>query len=75
MPDWPGSGFMLALSVMFKSSKSGGRTNKYGQFVLAVDNARDDPDELFDRAHAAEKIGDICRSRATLSDSYEKRSD
>ena len=37
----------------------GGRTNKYGQFVLAVDGARDDPDELFDRAHAAEQMGDI----------------
>ena len=37
----------------------GGRTDKYGQFVLAVDGARDDPDELFDRAHSAEQIGDI----------------
>jgi tetratricopeptide (TPR) repeat protein len=36
-----------------------GRTDKYGQFVLAVDGARDDPDELFDRAHSAEQIGDI----------------
>jgi tetratricopeptide (TPR) repeat protein len=40
----------------------GGRTDKYGQFVLAVDNARDDPDELFDRANAAEKIGDIAEA-------------
>ena len=37
----------------------GGRTNKYGQFVLAVDGAREDPDELFDRAHAAEQMRDI----------------
>jgi tetratricopeptide (TPR) repeat protein len=37
----------------------GGRTDKYGQFVLAVDDAREDPDELFDRAHAAEQIGDV----------------
>ena len=40
----------------------GGRTDKYGQFVLAVDGARDDPDELFDRAHAAEQIGDIAEA-------------
>jgi tetratricopeptide (TPR) repeat protein len=40
----------------------GGRTDKYGQFVLAVDDARDDPDELFDRAHAAEKIGDVAEA-------------
>jgi hypothetical protein len=33
--------------------QSGGRTDKDGQFVLAVDNARDDPDDPFDRAHAA----------------------
>ena len=39
-----------------------GRTDKYGQFVLAVDDARDDPDELFDRAHAAEQMGDIAEA-------------
>jgi tetratricopeptide (TPR) repeat protein len=39
--------------------QSGGRTNKYGQFVFAVDDARDDPDDLFDRAHAAEQMGDF----------------
>src|SRR5262245_33938081 len=38
--------------------QAGGRTDKYGQFVLAVDRARDDPDELFDRAHTAEQMGD-----------------
>src|SRR5262249_7354030 len=37
----------------------GGRTDKYGQFVLAVDDAREDSDELFDQAHAAEQIGDV----------------
>ena len=37
----------------------GGRTDKYGQFVLAVDEARADPDELFERAQSAEQIGDI----------------
>ena len=40
----------------------GGRTDKYGQFVLAVENARDDPDELFDRAFAAEQLGDIAEA-------------
>src|ERR1700751_5134733 len=42
--------------------QSGGRTNKYGQFVLAVDDAREDPDELFDLAHAAEQMGDIAEA-------------
>jgi len=42
--------------------QSGGRTDKYGQFVLAVDDARDDPDELFDRAHSAEQIGDLAEA-------------
>jgi tetratricopeptide (TPR) repeat protein len=42
--------------------QSGGRTDKYGQFVLAVDHARDDPADLFDRAHAAEQIGDIAEA-------------
>lgn len=37
----------------------GGRTDKYGQFVLSVDGVRDDPDDLFDRAHAADQTGDI----------------
>src|ERR1700722_4811040 len=40
----------------------GGRTDKYGQFVLAVDGTRDDPDELFDRAHSAEQGGDIAEA-------------
>jgi tetratricopeptide (TPR) repeat protein len=42
--------------------QSGGRTDKYGQFVLAVDHARDDPDDLFDRAHAAEQLGEIAEA-------------
>jgi len=39
-----------------------GRIDRYGQFVLAVDVARDDPDELFDRAHAAQQMGDIAEA-------------
>jgi tetratricopeptide (TPR) repeat protein len=42
--------------------QSGGRTNKYGQFIMAVDGAREDPDELFDRAHAAEQRGNIAEA-------------
>jgi tetratricopeptide (TPR) repeat protein len=42
--------------------QSGGRTDKYGQFVLAVDHAREDPDDLFERAHAAEQMGDIAEA-------------
>jgi tetratricopeptide (TPR) repeat protein len=42
--------------------QSGGRANKYGQFILAVDGAREDPDELFDRAHAAEQMGDTAEA-------------
>jgi tetratricopeptide (TPR) repeat protein len=36
-----------------------GRTDKYGQFVLAVDDAPENPDKLFDRAHAAEQMGNV----------------
>jgi tetratricopeptide (TPR) repeat protein len=40
----------------------GGRTDKHGQFVLSVDQVRDDPDELFDRAHSAEQTGDVAEA-------------
>jgi tetratricopeptide (TPR) repeat protein len=42
--------------------QSGGRTDKHGQFVLAVDGACHDPDDLFDRAYAAEQLGDIAEA-------------
>ncbi len=42
--------------------QTGGRTDKYGQFVLAVEDARVDPDDVFDRAIAAEQIGDIAEA-------------
>jgi tetratricopeptide (TPR) repeat protein len=42
--------------------QAGGRTDKYGQFVFAVDGARDDPDELFERAQSAEQMGDIAEA-------------
>ena len=40
----------------------GGRTDKYGQFVFAVDEARSDPDELFDQAQSAEQVGDTAEA-------------
>jgi tetratricopeptide (TPR) repeat protein len=40
----------------------GGRTDKYGQFVFAVDEARSDPDELFDQAQSAEQAGDTAEA-------------
>jgi tetratricopeptide (TPR) repeat protein len=39
-----------------------GRTDKYGQFVLAVDEAPENPDELFDGAHAAEQMGNVAEA-------------
>jgi tetratricopeptide (TPR) repeat protein len=39
--------------------QAGGRTDKHGQFVLAVDDCRHNPDDLFARAQAAEQVGDI----------------
>jgi tetratricopeptide (TPR) repeat protein len=42
--------------------QTGGRTDKYGQFVLAVEGARDDPDDLFDRALVAEQVGDVAEA-------------
>jgi tetratricopeptide (TPR) repeat protein len=40
----------------------GGRTDKYGQFVFAVDEARVDPDEMFDQAQSAEQMGDTAEA-------------
>jgi tetratricopeptide (TPR) repeat protein len=40
----------------------GGRTDKYGKFLLAVDESRDDSDELFERAQSAELKGDIAEA-------------
>src|SRR5690348_1511423 len=40
----------------------GGRTDKHGQFVLAVEKPPDDPDELFDAAFAAEQLGDLAEA-------------
>src|SRR5262245_5814285 len=37
----------------------GGRTDKNGQFVLAIDESQHTPDELFEQAQLAEENGDI----------------
>jgi tetratricopeptide (TPR) repeat protein len=37
----------------------GGRTDKHGQFVLAVDGSPRNPDDLFEQAQLAEEAGDI----------------
>jgi tetratricopeptide (TPR) repeat protein len=37
----------------------GGRTDKRGQFLFAVDGLEQSPDELFARAQSAEEMGDI----------------
>jgi hypothetical protein len=39
--------------------QAGGRTDKNGQFVLAIDGSQHSPDELFGQAQLAEDNGDI----------------
>jgi tetratricopeptide (TPR) repeat protein len=40
----------------------GGRTDKHGQFVLAIHESEQGPDDLFPRAQAAQEVGDIVES-------------
>ena len=40
----------------------GGRTDKRGQFVLAVEESRHNPDDLFEQAQSAEEAGDIAEA-------------
>ena len=42
--------------------QAGARTDKRGQFVLAVDDCQHDPDDLFASAQAAEQAGDIAEA-------------
>ena len=64
LPDVGFTGLRLQAGVRrdVQVEHRGGRTDKYGQFVLAVDEAREDPDELFDRAHAAEQMGNVAEA-------------
>jgi tetratricopeptide (TPR) repeat protein len=40
----------------------GGRTDKNGQFVLAVDPSQNNPDDLFEQAQSAEEVGDMAEA-------------
>jgi tetratricopeptide (TPR) repeat protein len=40
----------------------GGRTDKRGQFVFAVDECQRNPDDLFEQAQSAEQVGDIAEA-------------
>lgn len=42
--------------------QAGGRTDKNGQFVLAIDGSQHSPDELFGQAQLAEENGDIAEA-------------
>jgi tetratricopeptide (TPR) repeat protein len=42
--------------------QAGGRTDKRGQFMLAVDDCRHNPDDLFASAQAAEQVGDVAEA-------------
>jgi len=40
----------------------GGRTDRNGQFVLAVDPSQNNPDDLFEQAQSAEEAGDLAEA-------------
>src|SRR5215472_15023618 len=40
----------------------GGRTDQHGQFVLAVDQSQNNPDDLFEQAQSAEEAGEIAEA-------------
>jgi tetratricopeptide (TPR) repeat protein len=42
--------------------QSGGRTDQHGQFVLAVDQSQNKPDDLFELSQSAEEAGDIAEA-------------
>jgi hypothetical protein len=46
--------------------QAGGRTDRRGQFVLAVDDCRYNPDDVFGSAQAAEQAGDIAEAERLL---------
>jgi tetratricopeptide (TPR) repeat protein len=64
LPDVGFTGLRLQAGVHrdIQVEHCGGRTDKYGQFVLAVDEAPEDPDDLFDRARAAEQMGNVAEA-------------
>ena len=42
--------------------RAGGRTDKHGQFVLAVDESRHNTDDLIEQVQSAEEVGDIAEA-------------
>jgi tetratricopeptide (TPR) repeat protein len=42
--------------------QAGGRTDQHGQFVFAVDQSQNNPDDLFEQAQSAEEAGDIAEA-------------
>jgi tetratricopeptide (TPR) repeat protein len=42
--------------------QSGGRSDQHGQFVLAVNQSQNNPDDLFEQAQTAEETGDIAEA-------------
>jgi tetratricopeptide (TPR) repeat protein len=49
-------------SYSLEVEQPGGRTDKNGQFVLAVDHSQNNPDDLFEQAQSAEEAGDIAEA-------------
>jgi tetratricopeptide (TPR) repeat protein len=49
-------------SYSLEVEQPGGRTDKNGQFVLAVDHSQNNPDDLFEQAQSAEQAGDIAEA-------------
>ena len=45
----------------------GGRTDQQGQFVLAVDQSQNNPDDLFEQAQSAEEAGNVAEAERLYS--------
>ena len=57
-PTCPICGYIPPLITASKSNSPSGRTDKRGQFVLPVSRPEQNADAIFERAQAAEEIGD-----------------
>jgi len=49
-------------SFSLEVEQPGGHTDQHGQFMLAVDQSQNNPDDLFDQAQSAEEAGDIAEA-------------
>jgi tetratricopeptide (TPR) repeat protein len=54
--------FYVGPPYSLEIEQPGGRTDQHGQFVLAVDASRRNPDDLFEQAQSAEEDGDIAEA-------------